>query len=805
KPRLLGWHALDVEAGSGDHRETRRLSFLRLAPDQRSSGTRTNETRFGAWGSLHAHGTPFRYDDAAANEDYLRMLRKLGVRRVGYVPGATTMEQMHRFGFLPQGMRDPNFAVRLISRPSITEKDLADLRRLNLEAAAPYAASWETFNYYYGGEWQISREFKYGQDPRYTGQGARELNEAESVLVARHMQVMETAGRALREAYPGVRLILQWGAPKATLAYIMQGFPRDLVDHYGMDAPMFELLPEVSGVLGSLHDLWTFRREVERLGWPQHEIYWREGPFFPTQPGALTEGQQADHMIRYFLAALSYGVSVFDGSVKPYDAASYYGAEHYGAGIFHRIPYANPKPAAAALATLTAKICGADPKPPVLTGVPTTYCAVFDRGGEPVQALWRVRGKNRVAFAVAGTEALITDAMGNSRKTAVSEGRVSVEIGPSPVWVEGVRIAGDFVHGPPEYAEKPAEVFSLLPEFAPEEWSWSTQSDPEFASRHWATFRTTDPAMTAEFLPEAERGGGSVRVTLPAGPADRPLAVRYGTLVPARPVPLPGHPEALGLWVRGNSGWGRVVFRLRDAKGELWTSTGARDEWNADDLLAQSFVCFEDWRYLRIPLPSHTDYDAFRELGTSGWGSEGGDHVADYPMSLEAVFVEARNEVPVLGEMTLVPDRSVTLGPLRAEYTSAADLDSSSPRIARFVPPPWTGPRENVIADLETRGAEPRPVLLGFREPAQAADGRSMHVDFEAMPGATYRLYVSRYPDGRGADLIAPRIRPGDLVRGLRPGMEMHLFLVASLPNRQGDTKPSLPFRLVTEDKFREK
>jgi len=268
---------------------------------------------------------------------------------------------------------------------------------------------------------------------------------------------------------------------------------------------------------------------------------------------------------------------------------------------------------------------------------------------------------------------------------------------------------------------------------------------------------------------------------------------------------LPGHPEALGLWVRGNSGWGRVVFRLRDAKGELWTSTGARDEWNADDLLAQSFVCFEDWRYLRIPLPSHTDYDAFRELGTSGWGSEGGDHVADYPMSLEAVFVEARNEVPVLGEMTLVPDRSVTLGPLRAEYTSAADLDSSSPRIARFVPPPWTGPRENVIADLETRGAEPRPVLLGSREPAQAADGRSMHVDFEAMPGATYRLYVSRYPDGRGADLIAPRIRPGDLVRGLRPGMEMHLFLVASLPNRQGDTKPSLPFRLVTEDKFREK
>lgn len=805
KPEKYGWHSLTIEANDGGHAEVRRLSFVRLPPNQRSMGDATNETRFGAWGSLHAHLTPFHMTNSQANEEYLRMLLKLGVRRVGFVPEATTMEQIRRLGFLPQGTRDPNFAVRLISRQSITETDLDDLRRLNIEATAPYAENWPTFNYYYGGEWQISPQFKYGQDPRYTGEGARDLNEDELEKVRRHMLVMETAGRALRDAYPGVRLILQWGAPRTTLAYMMQGFPKELVDHYGMDAPMFELLPELSCALGSIHDLWGFRREVERLGWPQHEIYWREGPFFPTQPGALKEEEQSDNMVRYFLAAMAYGVSVFDGSVKPYDAASYYGAEHYGAGIFHRVPYANPKPAVAALATLTSMICGADPRPTVFTGIPTTYCAVFERKGEWVQALWRVRGVNRVAFSVEGSKAMITDAMGNARTQTVQNGRLEVEIGQSPLWISGVRILGDFSHGTPEYSEKPEELIEALPQFQADNWRWETTPDPWYEKRHWAVIRTAEPQLSARFVDHPLQGGGGVEVTLPLQSQERPLAIRYGKLTPLTPFAIPGKPRSLGLWVQGNAGWGRIAFRLRDAAGEIWTSTGMRDEWNADDLRANSFVSFEGWRFLRIPLPSNTPYDSFREWESSDWGSEGGDHIADYPMQLEAVYVEARNEVPVLGEMVPVPDRSFVLGPLFAEYESALEQRNPGNAIPRLVIPPWAGPKENPIAKLETVGAEPRPVILGFREPAQAADGRRMHIDFDAAPEATYRLYVSKYPDGRGADLVASRLQPGGLVSGLRPDVQMYLFLVATLPNKAGDSKPSAAFPLVTRDNFREK
>src|SRR5581483_12429444 len=102
--------------------------------------------------------------------------------------------------------------------------------------------------------------------------------------------------------------------------------------------------------------------------------------------------------------------------------------------------------------------------------------------------------------------------------------------------------------------------------------------------------------------------------TLPVETGDRPLANRYGALVPIRPIVIPGKPKALGVWVKGNASWGRIAYQLRDAKGETWTSTGSKDEWNCDDTHGWSSINFEGWRYVRFPLPGSRPYDAAREL-----------------------------------------------------------------------------------------------------------------------------------------------------------------------------------------------
>ena len=64
---------------------------------------------------------------------------------------------------------------------------------------------------------------------------------------------------------------------------------------------------------------------------------------------------------------------------------------------------------------------------------------------------------------------------------------------------------------------------------------------------------------------------------------ERKVMPFYTTLVPPTPIVIPGKASHLGLWVKAASDWGRVVYSLRDAKGERWISIGKKDEWNVDD------------------------------------------------------------------------------------------------------------------------------------------------------------------------------------------------------------------------------
>jgi hypothetical protein len=142
-----------------------------------------------------------------------------------------------------------------------------------------------------------------------------------------------------------------------------------------VDAPMFELTPEVPSGVGAINGLWQVRQEIARLGRPQLPIHWCEGPFLPTNPGALTEEQQEQNHVRYWLLGLAYGVEDFQAGAVASDAGNYYGAEHYGAGIFRRVPLECPKPAAASLATAPSSYRRRQSRAP-----PSASAPVADRG-----------------------------------------------------------------------------------------------------------------------------------------------------------------------------------------------------------------------------------------------------------------------------------------------------------------------------------------------------------------------------------------------------------------------------------------
>ena len=787
----FGWHELKFAVAAGGVQRAATLSLVLLPRNTRTYGNAVNENRFGMWG-LVGHYVSVKDGADAANQLFMEAYRKLGL--VNFVTFHTTWRNIAKYTL-------ENNDLEALKKGA--EAEAAGVMKRAKEHSTP------TPLYFYGGEWGIGNQaLGYGPWPLYTGEGDLPLPEEVRKTVEFQIKVFTAIGKTIREECPQTKLLLNWGEPAECVAHLRLGMPKDVVDGFGMDAPMFELLPEVSNALGSINKLWTLRAEAKRLGWPRLPIGWTEGPFFPTCPGALTVRDQMDYQVRYLLLGFAYGVDYFASGIVPQDAGNYYGAEHYGAGIFNRVPLENPKPAVAAVATMTSMLCGADPVGGIDTGCLTTYCLEFQRAKDKakIYALWRVNGKVNARVKVRGSQAVVTDAMGNAAQTAIKDGAIQVTLSSSPVWLTGVEKVEGFEFEKPVYDSAPAMVTRPLAEMTADKWNYDGAEDKVYAQNHFAVHRITDANLKAEFDQGEESHTNAIAITLPVEPGDRPLANRYGALKLKKPVVIPGKAAALGVWIKGNSSWGRVIYQLRDAKGQIWTSVGTKEDWNCDDTHAWSYVNFDGWRYVRFPLPGNHPWDSARDLETTWWGSRGGDGIVNLPLTLEKIIVEARNEVPVLGEMKLVPDRSYKLAGLVAEYDSEDDATSLAitQRQIRMPIPTWTGPTDNPIARLAAEGVGTAPEIKGFEEPQHFNDGRQMHIRFAQDPALKYNLYLTRYPDGHGADLILAGIKDDQLVGGLRPELTMYLFLTSVSADKK-ESKPSKAFQLITHDKFLEK
>jgi hypothetical protein len=118
--------------------------------------------------------------------------------------------------------------------------------------------------------------------------------------------------------------------------------------------------------------------------------------------------------------------------------------------------------------------------------------------------------------------------------------------------------------------------------------------------------------------------------------------------------------------------------------------------------------------------------------------------------------------------------------------------------------PDWSGPAENLIARLAAEGTAPPPEIRELIEPHHFNDGRRMIIHFNQTPGVKYNLYLSRYEDGRGAELLKAGVADNQLVIGFKPEIPLYLFLTAIGPDKK-ESKPSGVCRLVTHDNFAEK
>jgi len=399
------------------------------------------------------------------------------------------------------------------------------------------------------------------------------------------------------------------------------------------------------------------------------------------------------------------------------------------------------------------------------------------------------------------------DENGNETALTLTAQKATVSLTPTPVWVvtRGGRIETAKV-GPVTYTDAPSGHRIVLDDFQGADWAYSPGVHPGFAANDRGIVRLPG-AMQSERVESAERGSKvwSIRLTEP--PADRPLVRWYGVFAPPEPITIPGKARALGIYARGNSGWGRIVYEVVDAKGETYLSCGAPNGRNCDDTHSWSYLNFDGWRYMEFPLPGNAPGDGYRECD-SAWWSHAQEGLVDLPLKLSRIIVELPTHQLYVDELLPVEDPAVALDDLMAVYESAA-MASDAPVMlqrAAATPVPAGGGRRrrsaprSSRADLMGGGLGEPPEIVGLGPSEYYFDGTRARVSLKPIEGAReYQVWVSVYPDCRDAQLLGRSADNELLVTNLKPDLPLYFF--ATYSDAAGKmSKPSAVWEILLGD-----
>jgi hypothetical protein len=804
--KLNGYYDVTATLRYADRTWVEKRSFVRLAPDRRSTKwTPGKGALFGYWSYHGGHHTP-------KAEHHMTLMTLAGARTSLGMSAKAAEHPLVKKHWAPTQAGAWEVRPQPWAREEPYDpKKYADYQRTVIDAFKKHRAAippeYRPDHVYFFPEPHISSRLTEGNLSSYWGEPEPPLTDAEKVSLRMFFVTAKCAAEAVRKEFPELKILIPWGDPLFVPPLLRAGFPRELIDGSGLDVPGFERLPEMQLHQNAIHRLYTLRKEYEKAGIPKPQLQFVEGIFVPTEPGACSPREQMDIYTRWTLLSMGYGIDRFYSGWFAFDCGNYYGSEHYGGcGIQRRIPYCDPKPAYASYATMTDRLNEANFDGWVKTGSLTTFCLRFAGPRGKVYTLWTVRGRRPVTLTLAAEgEVHVTDSMNNTTVRKTKGGKVTIPTDPSVVYVTTSADLVSVEVDEPIHLERPASESKVIADLGDGTWNYTHERDTIYETGAFAIARY--PGMFRATVAKDADHGKVLVSTLEKQDKVHELMPWYNTLAPKKKIVLPGAPSHLGLWVKGASDWGRVVYVLRDAKGEKWTSIGTQDQYNCDDIHSWSSFNFDGWRYLRFELPGHAGYDNFRKHGTTWWRGDGGDGIVDLPLALEKILVEQRSHILYVNDIQPVASNSVSFGKLFAEYADPADAAPLAVVHAKLRMPLPKGVPDlpNPIALIEKEASAEPTAIVKLEPPIEHNDGTLVHVHFKEVEKRKHFIWVGVRPDGKGAVNLTPAgAKNGGLVRGLRPALPLY-FWVTYLDDAGNHSKPSPAVMATLVDTFSQK
>lgn len=806
----FGLHAVKTTVTVGEHVQSRTSRFVALPPDVRKATAKNS--RWGLWYWRGAHNTH------PVVEESLQLFRAYG----SFIAGHASYEDRTPWRLGPT----PHLAFRTTPPWAFEDPyDPAEYAKYSEECGL-YVANLvkkEPDMQYVSifAEHSISLRVTHGTPPEAYGKPWYDYTDEEQKSIRAHYLAAKAAYEGVKRHAPTVKFLFGHCGPLFSLPFMKDGYPKELFDGYGLDSPQFERMAERPPRAVECNFMYFLNKEMKDRGYDK-ELVHVESYYPPSHPLALGLRESADSIVRTAVLSLANGTDRFLACWTLDDPEGAWGSQHYGCvGIIERGPEMNPKPGATTYGTLTAMLDTAQYDGWVPTGSHTAYCVRFKETPQKhVYALWTIRGARPITLslktaklppaALAAMRVVLTDEHGNQRPLPIADGRVTTELSPTPVWLTVLGTTIETAElGPPQHDEAPGEHRRLLDDFESPSFAYSVKPDERYATNSWDQPRTPAP-FRGEYAESDAAGSHVLRITCDAPRSEPNLTPRYGVFEPKKPIEIPGKARALGLWVHGNSGWGRFVYEIVDAQGEIFQSVGSKDDWNCDDTHSWSYVCFDGRRYCEFPLPGHSPGDDYREQDTVWW-NHSAEGIVDLPVKLTKIIVEMPTHQIYVDQIVPAKNLTIELDDLVAVYENAANMTDEPVKIQRaaagMLKPTnrSTAGLPNPIADLAATAAPPATKIERFFAPEQFNDGTRTHVAIVPVAGAKeYQVWVSAYEDGRGAMPLAKGPLTEPLVNRLRPNVPLHFFVTYTA--QDGTTsKPSPVATITLKDEFVQK
>lgn len=579
-----GWYAVSIRLLGAAQNELidYRTSFVMLPPDMRKAGL---ESPFFGWWFGSNHGSDIKLDEVGP------LLQRLGIRRVELPETMPESMTLPKYGFTNSTVR---FAYTGGARAL---RDFRDGKITLTEAVAQHEADIQHFLELWP---SVDRMLVFHESgdagapfpSEIYGETAKPLDDKSEKLWQNRIEYLTAMAQMVREKFP--RMKMQYGNNGSSMNLVgelfRRKFPRKYIDTISSEDLGQTMAPE-RDALGSTQDGWYLRELARKMGYGDVPV-----TACTEWIGRMTEKlglqKQAEWKVRDGILALAYGYDTISIAGINDAGDGYYYSIWANGGLNERYPTMAPKPAYAAIATLTQVLDQAKFGRFMPTGSTVLYCAEFQRGNQWVYAIWTPRGEREVKLDFGDNgKCRVVDLYGRE-STFNSAFKASMAmnyiVSPSRMLSAAAgksTFADDKINVP----AKPLQTIPLE--------SLDVINIVSDKGREKATsIRDMDKMVEGDFdIHEVEdpEMGKCIEIGLKPDRKIRLGETEYVNLGFAKPITTTA--KNAGIWIKGNGSWGAVDI-VKNHWGPWADNGNLHMNWPGDASLN-----FDGWNFITYP------------------------------------------------------------------------------------------------------------------------------------------------------------------------------------------------------------